>query len=137
MNFLDCPIFWINIPTIVVEVNSKKIAIVKALLTRPDILFLDEPTKGIDPVSKLHLADLMKKLQNNGLTIVMTTHDIDFAAEYSKRCMLLFDGGIQVDDYPRAIFSNNNFYTTFVNRMVKDYLPDGITMSDVKKEWVI
>lgn len=117
--------------------EQQKIAIVKALLTRPDILFLDEPTKGIDPVSKLHLADLMKKLQNNGLTIVMTTHDIDFAAEYSKRCMLLFDGGIQVDDYPRAIFSNNNFYTTFVNRMVKDYLPDGITMSDVKKEWVI
>nr|WP_287681721.1 ATP-binding cassette domain-containing protein [Methanobacterium sp.] len=55
--------------------EQQKIAIVKALLTNPDILFLDEPTKGIDPVSKLYLADLMKKLQKEGLTIVMTTHD--------------------------------------------------------------
>lgn len=117
--------------------EQQKIAIVKALLTKPDILFLDEPTKGIDPVSKLYLADLMKKLQKEGLTIVMTTHDIDFAAEYSERCILLFDGGIQVDDHPKTIFANNNFYTTFVNRMVKDYLPDGVTLSDVKDEWAV
>jgi len=117
--------------------EQQKIAIVKALLTKPDILFLDEPTKGIDPVSKLHLADLMKKLQKEGLSIVMTTHDIDFAAEYSQRCILIFDGGIQIDDNPRAVFSNNNFYTTFVNRMVKDYLPDGVTLSDVKNEWAV
>jgi energy-coupling factor transport system ATP-binding protein len=79
----------------------------------------------------------MKKLQKEGLTIVMTTHDIDFAAEYSERCILLFDGGIQVDDHPKAIFANNNFYTTFVNRMVKDYLPDGVTLNDVRDEWAV
>lgn len=117
--------------------EQQKIAIVKALLTRPDILFLDEPTKGMDPISKLNLADLLKKLQKKGLTIVMTTHDLDFAAEYSQRCMLIFNGGIQVDDTPRAVFSSNNFYTTFVNRMVKDYLPQGVTLSDVKKEWAV
>ncbi|BDZ70908.1 ABC transporter ATP-binding protein [Methanobacterium petrolearium] len=117
--------------------EKQKIAIVKALLTKPDVLILDEPTKGIDPVSKLHFADLMKKLQSDGLTIVMTTHDIDFAAEYSHRCILLFDGGIQVDDEPKPVFSNNNFYTTFVNRMVKDYLPNCVTLSDVKREWNI
>jgi energy-coupling factor transport system ATP-binding protein len=115
--------------------EKQKIAIVKALLTKPDVLILDEPTKGIDPVSKLHFADLMKKLENDGLTIIMTTHDIDFAAEYSQRCILLFDGGIQVDDKPKPVFSNNNFYTTFVNRMVKDYLPDCVTLTDVKTQW--
>ena len=117
--------------------EQQKIAIVKALLTRPDILFLDEPTKGMDPISKLNLADLLKKLQKKGLTIVMTTHDLDFAAEYSQRCMLIFNGGIQVDDTPRTVFSSNNFYTTFVNRMVKDYLPQGVTLSDVKKGWAV
>src|SRR5690606_24206684 len=80
--------------------EQQKIAIAKALLTKPDVLFLDEPTKGIDPVSKLNLALKFKRLQEKGLTIVMTTHDIDFAAEYSERCLLLFDGGIQVDDTP-------------------------------------
>jgi len=75
-------------------------------------------------------------LQESGLTIVMTTHDIDFAAEYSERCMILFDGTIQVDASPRVVFSNNNFYTTFMNRLVKDYLPDCITLGDVKDKWI-
>lgn len=117
--------------------EQQKIAIAKALLTKPDVLFLDEPTKGIDPVSKLNLALKFKRLQEKGLTIVMTTHDIDFAAEYSERCLLLFDGGIQVDDTPTSVFSNNNFYTTFVNRMVKEYQPYSITLRDVKENWVI
>ena len=115
--------------------EKQKIAIIKALLTKPDILFLDEPTKGLDPVSKLHLAYKLKKLQKNGLTIVMATHDIDFAAEYSKRCMILFDGEIQIDNNPKAVFSSNNFYTTFVNRMVKNFLPESITLNDVKEKW--
>ena len=117
--------------------EKQKIAIAKALLAKPGILFLDEPTKGLDPVSKLHLAWKLKKLQEDGLTIVMTTHDIDFAAEYSQRCMILFDGTIQVDNTPKAVFSNNNFYTTFVNRLVKDFLPDSITLEDVKSKWVV
>ena len=116
--------------------EKQKIAIVKALLTKPDILFLDEPTKGLDPVSKLHLAYKLKKMQENGLTIVMATHDIEFAAEYSKRCMILFDGRIQIDSTPKAVFSSNNFYTTFVNRMVKNFLPESITLNDVKEKWI-
>lgn len=117
--------------------EQQKIAIAKALLTKPDVLFLDEPTKGIDPVSKVQLAHKFKKLQGKGLTIVMTTHDIEFAAQYTERCVLLFDGGIQVDDTPKSVFSNNNFYTTFINRMVKDYLPDCITLKDVQEQWMI
>lgn len=117
--------------------EQQKIAITKALLTKPDVLLLDEPTKGIDPVSKLNLAHQLKKLQEKGLTIVMTTHDIDFAAEYSERCVLLFDGEVQVDNTPKTVFSNNQFYTTFVNRMVKDYLPNCVTLDDVKSKWMI
>ena len=117
--------------------EQQKIVIAKALLEKPDVLILDEPTKGIDPVSKLNLARMFKKLQENGLTLLMTTHDIDFAAEYTERCVLIFDGGIQVDDTPRTVFSNNNFYTTFVNRMVKDYLPNSITLNDVRNKWMI
>ena len=117
--------------------EQQKIAISKALLTKPDVLFLDEPTKGIDPVSKIQLGLKLKKLQDKGLTIIMTTHDIDFAAEYSERSILLFDGNIQVDDTPTKVFSQNNFYTTFVNRMVKDYLPNSLILNDVKEEWEI
>lgn len=117
--------------------EQQKIAISKALLTNPDVLFLDEPTKGIDPVSKSYLGLKLKNLQETGLTIVLTTHDIDFAAEYSERSILLFDGNIQVDNSPTNVFSKNNFYTTFVNRMVKDYLPNSLFLNDVRKEWEI
>jgi len=101
------------------------------------ILNLDEPTNGIDPVSKIQLGQKLKKLQEVGLTIIMTTHDIDFAAQYSERSILLFDGNIQIDDKPTNVFSRNNFYTTFVNRMVKDYLPHSLILNDVKQEWEI
>ena len=117
--------------------EQQKIAITKVLQTKPDILFLDEPTKGLDPVSKINLARKLKILKENGLTILITTHDLDFVAEYSDRCLLLFDGIIQLDDIPQAIFANNSFYTTSINRLVKDFLPESITMRDVEKKWNI
>ena len=115
--------------------EQQKIVIVKALLTNPDILFLDEPTKGLDPIFKEELGQKFKELQNNGLTIIMITHDMDFAADYSERAFFLFDGSIQIDSNPKELFSNNKFYTTFTNRMVKNYLPKCITLKDLKNTW--
>ena len=115
--------------------EQQRIVIVKALLDNPDILFLDEPTKGIDPIFKEELGEKFKELQNNGLTIIMITHDMDFAADYSERVFFLFDGSIQIDSTPKELFSNNKFYTTFTNRMVKNYLPLCITLKDLKNIW--
>jgi energy-coupling factor transport system ATP-binding protein len=115
--------------------EQQKIAIVKALIKKPDVLILDEPTKGLDPLSKYSLAKKLQTLQNNGLTIVMASHDLSFVANYCHRCIMLFDGGIQVDNNPKEIFAENNFYTTFVNRLVKDYIPDGVVLDDVKEKW--
>ncbi|RBQ22966.1 Trehalose/maltose import ATP-binding protein MalK [Candidatus Methanobinarius endosymbioticus] len=115
--------------------EQQKIVIMKALLKKPDILFLDEPTKGLDPMFKKNLGEKFKELQKNGLSIVMVTHDIDFAADYTDRSFLIFDGNIQVDSTPKELFYSNNFYTTFVNRMVKNYIPKCITLNDLKKIW--
>ncbi|WP_225369384.1 hypothetical protein [Methanobrevibacter arboriphilus] len=67
----------------------------------------------------------------------MVTHDIDFAADYSSRSFLIFDGKIQVDTTPKDMFCNNNFYTTFVNRMVKNYIPKCVTLKDLKNIWKV
>ncbi|MDR2830695.1 MAG: energy-coupling factor ABC transporter ATP-binding protein [Methanobrevibacter sp.] len=115
--------------------EQQKIAIIKALIKKPDVLILDEPTKGLDPLSKYKLAKELQTLQKNGLTILMSSHDLSFIANYCSRCIMLFDGGIQVDNNPKEIFSENNFYTTFVNRLVKDYIPDGIIIDDIKEKW--
>ena len=115
--------------------EQQKIVIVKSLLNNPDILFMDEPTKGLDPIFKEELGEKFKELQKNGLTIIMITHDMDFAADFSQRAWFLFDGNIQIDSDPKELFYNNKFYTTFVNRMVKNYIPECITLKDLKNTW--
>jgi energy-coupling factor transport system ATP-binding protein len=115
--------------------EQQKIVIVKALLQNTDVLVLDEPTKGLDPISSKALAEILNSLRDNGLTILMTSHDLDFVANNCKRCLMLFDRDIQIDDDPKVIFAENNFYTTFVNRMVKDYVPEIVTLDDLKSKW--
>lgn len=115
--------------------EQQKIVIVKALLQNADVLVLDEPTKGLDPISSKNLANILNSLCDNGITIIMTSHDLDFVANNCKRCLMLFDKDIQIDDDPKVIFAENNFYTTFVNRMVKDYVPEIVTLDDLKNKW--
>ena len=115
--------------------EQQKIVIVKALLQNADVLVLDEPTKGLDPISSKNLANILNSLCDNGITIIMTSHDLDFVANNCKRCLMLFDKDIQIDDDPKVIFAENNFYTTFVNRMVKDYVPEIVTLDDLRYKW--
>lgn len=115
--------------------EQQKIAFIKALLEKPDIMILDEPTKGLDPISNNNLSKLLKQVNDKGMTIIMTTHDLSFVANNVERCVMIFDGTFQLDTTPTQIFSNNNFYTTFVNRMVKQYLPKAISIKDVKEQW--
>lgn len=115
--------------------EQQKIVIVKALLQNADVLVLDEPTKGLDPISSKNLANILNSLRDNGITILMTSNDLDFVANNCKRCLMLFDKDIQIDDDPKVIFAENNFYTTFVNRMVKDYVPEIVTLDDLKDKW--
>ena len=101
------------------------------LLSKPEILLLDEPTKGLDPVRKHHLGELLKSLQAKGTTLVMATHDMEFAAAYGTRAALLFDGKILSEASVADFFSDNFFYTTSINRLVRKYLPQALTWEDV------
>ena len=96
---------------------------------------MDEPTKGLDPIFKEELGQKFKELQKTGLIIIMITHDMDFASDYTERALFLFDGNIQIDSNPKELFNHNKFYTTFVNRMVKNYIPECITLKDLKNTW--
>ncbi|MFF2911933.1 ABC transporter ATP-binding protein [Paenibacillus sp. NPDC057934] len=115
--------------------QQQKLALAMVLLLRPDILLLDEPTKGLDPVAKEKLADLLLRLRELGKSIIVVTHDVEFAASYATRCTLLFDGGITAEGAPETFFSANYFYTTAVNRMVRDWLPQALTVEEVTRQW--
>lgn len=111
--------------------ERQKCALAKLLLTEPDIILLDEPTKGLDAASKSRLADIVKSLIMNGRTVIAVTHDVEFAAEHADRCALLFDGGVISEGVPRAFFAENNFYTTTANRMARELFPHAVTCADV------
>ncbi|MFX3636227.1 MAG: ABC transporter ATP-binding protein [Candidatus Pristimantibacillus sp.] len=111
--------------------EQQKVALAKVLLLEPQILLLDEPTKGIDAFAKQSLANILKSLQQKGLTIIIVTHDIEFSAMYSERCALFFDGNIVSSDTPRAFYSGNRFYTTAAHRMSRHVLDNAITCEDV------
>lgn len=113
--------------------EQQKAAMAKMLLLRPKILLLDEPTKGIDAYSKENLSGILHDLKADGITIVIVTHDIEFAAVNADRCALFFDGEITSVDTPAAFFSGNNFYTTAANRIARHLYTNAVTCEDVAK----
>ncbi len=111
--------------------EQQRTALAKVLLTAPDILLLDEPTKGFDAEFKLTFAGIINKLTAQGVTVLMVSHDVPFCAEYAHRCGMFFDGGIVAEGTPREFFSGNSFYTTPANRMARDIIPNAVTVEDI------
>lgn len=111
--------------------EQQRAALAKVLLAEPDILFLDEPTKGFDAQFKVTFAGILQKLLDTGVSIFMVSHDIPFCAQYAHRCGLFFDGSIITDGTPRQFFSGNSFYTTPANRMARHILPDAVTVNHI------
>lgn len=111
--------------------EQQRVALAKILLQNPDIILMDEPTKGLDGEFKTIFASILEKLKKQGKCIVMVSHDVDFCATYADRCGLFFDGSIVSEDAPGPFFSGKNFYTTAANRMARHIIPDAVTVEDV------
>lgn len=111
--------------------EAQKCALAKVLLTEPQILLLDEPTKAIDPAAKRSLAAILKKLTESGVTVFAVTHDVEFAAENADRCALFFDGEILPPATPQKFFSANNFYTTAASRISRGVFENAVTERDI------
>jgi energy-coupling factor transport system ATP-binding protein len=93
------------------------------LIRRPEILLLDEPTKGLDPISKHNLANILQELNEMGVTILMSTHDVEFSALYASRCGMMFQGQITSEETPENFFTGNFFYTTMIQRLFR-HIPE-------------
>ena len=111
--------------------EQQRTALAKVLLTAPDILLLDEPTKGFDAEFKVEFARILRKLTDGGVTILMVSHDVTFCAEYAHRLGIFFDGHIVADGTPAEFFSGNSFYTTPANRMSRHLIPEAVTVSEI------
>ena len=111
--------------------EMQRAAVGNLLLHRADILLMDEPTKGLDAYLKQSLAGMLKKLADQNLSILMVTHDLEFAASYADRSGLLFDGQLISEDVPHGFFSGNRFYTTAAGLIAGDRIEKVITCGEV------
>ncbi len=111
--------------------EQQRAALAKLLLLQPDILLLDEPTKGFDIAFQQTFASILDALQQMGITVIMVSHDVEFCARYGQQCMLFFDGAVIVSEPARTFFAGNHFYTTAASRIARNILPEAITAEDI------
>lgn len=90
--------------------QQQNLALAKVLLTSPELVVLDEPTKGLDAFSKVEVAHILRDLQAGGVTVVLATHDLSFASQVADVVTMLFDGEATCTEPTAVFFSNNLFY---------------------------
>ena len=98
--------------------EQQLLGLAKVLAARPKLLLLDEPTGGLDAGWRTRIRKLLRELRAKGMTMLIVTHDAEFAAETADRCGLLFRGSVVAAAEPHAFLAGGSYYTTPVSRMV-------------------
>lgn len=111
--------------------ERQRAALAALIMTKPKILLLDEPTKGLDAAYKKELADILKSLCSDGATVIAVSHDIEFCAEYADICALVFAGSAAACGEAREFFAGNSFYTTSANRISRRFFKNAVTNDEV------
>lgn len=99
--------------------QQEKLAIAKVLLLKPEVLLLDEPTNGLDPYFKKTLGKLLKKINADGVTIIIVSHDLEFVDSFCDDVIMLFDRKVAAQDSTHKFLRDNMFYTTNYYRIIK------------------
>ena len=96
--------------------QKQRIAIARALAMKPDVMLFDEPTSALDPEMVGEVLELMKKLADDGMTMVVVTHEMGFAREVASRVLFMADGNILEENNPKDFFENPQ------NQRLKEFL---------------
>ena len=96
--------------------QKQRVAIVRALALNPDVMLFDEPTSALDPEMVGEVLDFMHELADDGMTMVVVTHEMGFAREVSTRVLFMDDGRITEDAPPEEFFGNPK------NERLKEFL---------------
>ena len=86
--------------------QQQRIAIARALAMNPDVMLFDEPTSALDPEMVGEVLEIMKELADDGMTMVVVTHEMGFAREVGTRVLFMDGGNIVEQNEPKAFFEN-------------------------------
>lgn len=109
--------------------QRERVALAAVLVTRPPIIILDEPTRGLDARQKESLMRVLRHWQQEGVTILMATHDVELVAQHADRTILLADGEVAVDGPTRTVLSGALAFAPQVAKLFGR--ADLLTVSDV------
>jgi polar amino acid transport system ATP-binding protein len=84
--------------------QKQRIAIIRALMMKPDIMLFDEPTSALDPEMIGEVLDLMMEVANDGMTMIVVTHELNFAKKFATRVLFIADQKIMEEGSPKEIF---------------------------------
>lgn len=110
--------------------QRQRVAIASILVLKPEIILLDEPTRGLESELKSKLGQILKKLNEEGTTIILVTHDADFASSFCSRYVLMFNGSIAADGGKKEVLGDGIFYTTSINKLLRDKNSDIFTLEE-------
>lgn len=111
--------------------EQQRLGLARVLIGMPDVILMDEPTKGMDAEFKQTFAEILRKLQMQGCTIVIVSHDIEFCAQTADQVCLIFDGETAVVNGVTEYFTGNEFYTTAAARIARGVVDHAVTVEDV------
>jgi len=106
LEFLDLEKYRERSPLSLSGGERKRVALASVLCVKPKILVLDEPTIGQDAKQKRKLGELLKKYQEEGNTVIVVTHDVEFASKYFKRIIVMARGKVIADGPPNKVLTN-------------------------------
>jgi ABC-2 type transport system ATP-binding protein len=111
--------------------QAQRVMVARALMHAPEVLFLDEPTTGLDPAARLFVWDRVRDLKARGVTIVLTTHDMDEATELADRVGIMDHGKLLALDTPAALTRGLPGRTTLEIAVVLDGTPPGDLLAEL------
>ena len=115
--------------------QKKRVAIAGILAMKPEVMVLDEPTAGLDPQGVVNLQKLLRNLNDEGITIIISTHEVDLVPNYAKRVFVLVDGLLIAEGTPREIFAQPeileqaNLKVPIVTELFQDLEKEGYDMN--------
>ena len=108
--------------------ERQRVALAAVLVSKPRLLILDEPTRGLDYGLKKELGELLQEINGQGTAVVMVTHDVDFAAEYAQDICLMFQGQIIERGSKYEVLQHSTYYTPQLGKLFNNIVDNVITM---------
>jgi len=112
--------------------ERQRVALASVLVARPKLLLLDEPTRGLDYLLKEELGNILLQFQKEGTAIIIITHDVEFAAEYADRIVLMADGTIVASGSKYDILTNSTFYSPQISKLFNNIIDNVVTLKQGK-----